>query len=137
MNPAKQGMFTFEEREVFIKSYLKSGSEYESDVEITSFSDLLAVYCQRLAEDEVAKVSIVRGLRAVSDFEAEMGIANANQNISPSIPTVFIPTEAKHAFVSSSAAKELARFAETRRTLGTNYVHPHVAKALRQKFGHD
>lgn len=83
---------------------------------------VLAGYCKSIAI-KGGKVAIVRGLRAVSDFEQEMAIASLNLKLNPMAPTVFFPTEASKAFVSSSAAKELARFEGTKEAL-LQYVHP-------------
>lgn len=74
------------------------------NVEVRTFEGLLATFCKSLQRE---KTVIVRGLRAVSDFEYEMAISHLNGKVSPDIPTVFFPTPAELAFVSSSAAREL------------------------------
>ncbi len=102
MNPRKNaGLFTIDER----IAMLKECTAHLSNVEIDSFSGLLVDY----AKYKEASI-IVRGLRAVMDLELEMQMAQINKNMSPEIETVFLVTQAKYSFLSSSAVKELAMF---------------------------
>lgn len=128
-NGSKEGLFSTDERMFLIREVISP----LNNVRVVSFNGLLAGYCKSLAI-KGGKVAIVRGLRAVSDFEQEMAIANLNLKINPNAPTVFFPTEPSRAFVSSSAAKELARFEGTREAL-LQYVHPVVADALIARLG--
>lgn len=77
------------------------------NVQVMPFSGMLATFCKSLQKE---KTVIVRGLRAVSDFEYEMGVSHLNGKVQSDIPTVFFPTPAELAFVSSSAARELALY---------------------------
>ncbi len=94
-------------------------------VEITGFDGLLVDYAQRLG----AKV-ILRGLRAVSDFEYEFQLASMNRRLYPGIETVFLTPAEQFSFISSSLVREVAK-------LGGDvsaFVHPEVERALKQKF---
>lgn len=120
-NSAKKRTFDLVEREEIIRDYvethmpnaLKPGGQ----VEVTSFEGLLVDFCKtrlnqrvwpELPESIPDSLSIVRGLRAVSDFEQEMGVADANRRLNSLFQTLFIPTEADLAFCSSSIVRELA-----------------------------
>jgi pantetheine-phosphate adenylyltransferase len=99
-------------------------------IDVYLFDGLLVDFCTR----HNATV-IVRGLRAVTDFEAEMAIAQANRSMAPGIHTVFFPTEPEHAFISSSTVKEIARHkSETAWNSLSKYVTPNVQAALQRKF---
>ena len=121
VNPKKQGFFTPEERVGLIKDVC----EPLQNIQVLDFQGLLVEFCHKVG----AKV-IVRGLRAVSDFESEMGIAHTNAQLSPGIDTFFLPTKPKYSFVSSSTVKELASYGAST----SYYVHPVVAKALNSKI---
>lgn len=102
MNPRKiSGLFSIDER----IEMLRSCTAHLSNVEIDSFSGLLVDY----AKYKEASI-IVRGLRAVMDLELELQMAQINKNMSPDIETIFLVTQAKYSFLSSSAVKELALF---------------------------
>lgn len=121
-NPGKSPMFSVEERVVFLKDAF---ADCEG-VSITSFSGLLV----NLARDVGAK-AIIKGLRAVSDFEFEFQMALMNRRLDPDIETVFLMTDAEKAFLSSSLVKEVA-------LLGgdiSGLVPEPVEQALRRKAG--
>lgn len=114
-NSRKRGLFLPEERVEIIKEYITGYGWFPRRVEVRIFDGLLVEFCSEVYHDPEGmdeppdRVTIVRGLRAVSDFEAEMSIADANRRLHPEFQTVFIPTEADKAFISSSTAKEIAR----------------------------
>ena len=95
-------------------------------VEVRSFDGLLADFA-RAAGASV----IVRGLRAVSDFEYEFQMALMNRNLAPGVETVFLVPAFDLTYLSSSLVREVARFVGDVSQL----VHPAVRQALRQKFG--
>jgi pantetheine-phosphate adenylyltransferase len=97
---SKQTLFTLNQRLEFASN---SARQY-SNVSVISFDGLL-VDC---AGDEGAKV-IIRGLRAVSDFEYEFQMAAMNQQLSPQLDTLFLAASTQHAFISSSVIREIAR----------------------------
>lgn len=98
-NTAKKGFLSVEERLELIKA---SVADIEN-VEVDSFSGLTVNY----AKEKDAKI-ILRGLRAVSDFEYEMQLSQANSALAEDIKTVFLITKPKFNFISSSTVKEIA-----------------------------
>ena len=99
-------------------------SEINHNIEIVSFSGLLVDFCR----DQ--KIScIVRGLRAVSDFEYEITIASINKRLAPDIETVFLMGRDENLFVSSSLVKEIAIYNGDISTLVPSYV----ASRIREK----
>lgn len=100
-NPNKQPLFNMEER----VALLTEATQHIPNVRIDCFSGLLNDYA-RLQNAPI----IIRGLRALSDFEAEFQRALLIKKIDPIIETVFIMTSSEYSFVSSSGIKELARF---------------------------
>lgn len=100
-NPSKQPMFDISERVAMLQEIF-GGNER---VEIMSFSKLLIDFVQKQNA-----IAIVRGLRAVSDFEYELQLASFNAHLNPNIETVFFMAKDENLFVSSSIIKEVARF---------------------------
>lgn len=100
-NPAKQALFTIEERMEMLKESLKG----HGNIEIDSFQGLLVDYAvQKRA------CAILRGMRAVSDFEYEFQMALMNRRLNRDVQTVFLMTGLRWIFTSSSIIKEAARF---------------------------
>lgn len=97
-NSAKEGFLSVEERVMLIK---ESAKDFDN-VEVDSFEGLTVEY----AKQRGAKV-ILRGLRAVSDFEYEMQLSQTNSAISDDIKTVFLITKPEYNFISSSTVKDL------------------------------
>ena len=97
-----------------------------SNVEVISFRGLLVDLARRLGISV-----IVRGLRAVSDFEFEFQLAGMNRRMAPEVETIFLTPAEKYAYISSSLVREIAR-------LGgdvSDFVHPVVQAALKERFG--
>jgi pantetheine-phosphate adenylyltransferase len=99
-NSNKNSMFTLEERVEMLKASC-AGLE---NIEIDSFSGLLIDY-MRIKKAQI----IIKGLRAVSDFEYEMQMALMNRKLNQDIETVFMMTNSKYSYLSSSIIKEVAR----------------------------
>lgn len=99
INIRKQPLFTADERVAMIRQVFAG----EPRLEVTSFSGLLAAYAT-----SKGAVALLRGLRAPSDFEYELQMAHMNRHISPTLDTVFLPTDAEGSYVSSSLVKEVA-----------------------------
>ncbi len=121
-NVDKRPLFSLDER-INLASQVTSGLD---GVRVVGFNDLL-VDC---ASREGAKV-ILRGLRAVSDFEYEFQMAAMNRNLNADIETVFMTPLENHTFISASLVKEIAR-------LGGNvskFLHPQVVAAVAEKIG--
>ena len=100
-NSAKNPLFSVEER----VSMLEEITEHLPNVYIRSFDGLLIDYAR-----EVGASIIVRGLRAVTDFEYELQIAQTNRIVNSQIDTVFLTTSLEYAYLSSSSVKEIASF---------------------------
>ena len=101
-NPAKTPLFSVEERiEMIRESMAANGND---KVEVAAFDGLTVEFAQ-----EVGATSIVRGLRAGSDFESEFQMALMNRKLAPDITTVFLMTSFANVFLSSSLIKEVAR----------------------------
>ena len=120
VNVAKQPLFSLEERVALIRATVT-----DTRVEVQSFEGLLAEFAK-----QVGASVIVRGLRAVSDFEYEFQMALMNRNLAPKIETVFLVPAFDLTYLSSSLVREVARFEGDVSSL----VHPAVQKALKRKF---
>ena len=121
-NESKQPLFTLAERHDFIRADVAHLKNVETD----SFDGLLVEYVVRRGA-----CAVVRGLRAVSDFEFEFQLALMNRKLRESIETIFMMPKDTYTFLSSRIVKEIAR-------LGGNvdaFVPPSVARALTERFG--
>ena len=121
VNVAKQPLFTLEQRVALIQK-----AAVDPRVEVRSFEGLLADFVRT-----AGATLIVRGLRAVSDFEYEFQMALMNRNLAPGVETVFLVPAFDLTYLSSSLVREVARFGGDVSQL----VHPAVGQALKQKFG--
>ncbi|KWX06888.1 pantetheine-phosphate adenylyltransferase [Hydrogenibacillus schlegelii] len=121
INRSKTPLFTVEER----VALLKEATKHLANVEVDSFTGLLVEYMRRRGAR-----AIVKGLRAVTDFEYEMQMALINKNLDPSIETFFMMTSKEYSFLSSSIVKEVARYGGRVDDL----VPPCVVEALRRRF---
>lgn len=101
-NPRKTPLFSLEERIGFIES---ATADVNDRVRCDSFSGLLVEYCR-----SVGARCIVRGLRALADFEYEFQFAHMNRRLAPEVDTVFFMTDERNHYVSSSLVKEVATF---------------------------
>lgn len=95
------------------------------NVEVVGFSNLLVEFVKQQGAR-----TIVRGLRAVSDFEYEFQLANMNRRLTPDIETIFLTPGEQFSFISSSLVKEIAQLHGD----VSSFVHASVAKALKEKF---
>ncbi len=86
-------------------SLAAAGPDLAERVDVRTFDGLTVEFCHRLGAG-----FLVRGLRAVSDFETEMQLAHNNRILAPDVDTVFFMTSLEHGYVSSSLVKEIARF---------------------------
>lgn len=121
-NPSKQPFFSLEERTELATEILKP----LDNVEVVPFDGLLV----NVAASMNASV-IVRGLRAVSDFDYEMQIAGMNRKLNQDIETVFIAAAQENAFLSSSIVREIAKHQGD----VSEFVHPMVLDAFKAKLG--
>ncbi|HEV3011537.1 MAG TPA: pantetheine-phosphate adenylyltransferase [Burkholderiales bacterium] len=116
----KRPFFTLEERLAMARAVLAD----MKNVEIVGFSSLLTEFVRK----QGARV-VLRGLRAVSDFEYEFQLAGMNRNLYPEMETIFLTPSEQHMFISATLVREIA-------SLGgdvSEFVHPLVAKRLKEK----
>ena len=121
VNPNKQALFDFDERLHFIRDALHG----DDRVEVRQFRGLLVDFAR-----DVGATLLIRGLRAVADFEYEYQMALMNRHLSPKLETVFMVPSIDTTYISSSLVKEVARFSGNVDGL----VSPMVAAALKAKF---
>jgi pantetheine-phosphate adenylyltransferase len=121
-NPDKKTLFTLEERQEMLAESLAG----KANVEVDASHGLLVEYVARRNESV-----ILRGMRAVSDFEYEFQMALMNRKLNREIQTVFMMTGLRWIFTSSSIIKQAARFGGD----VNDMVPPGVSRRLRQKFG--
>lgn len=122
-NSGKSPVFSLEERVELAEQILG----HIPHVKVCGFNGLLANFATKMD----AHV-IVRGLRAVSDFEYEFQLSGMNKALQPDLETIFLPTSTQYTYISSSLVREVAK-------LGGNVeklVHPYVMDALRKKMGY-
>ena len=121
-NSAKNPLFSSEERRLMLEEAVKDFS----NVSVITFDGLLIDYMKK---NDISV--IVRGLRAITDFEYELQIAQSNRKVSKdTIDTVFLTTSIEYAYLSSSIVKEYARYG----TDVTDFVPEFVSERLRNKF---
>ncbi|MFN6487065.1 MULTISPECIES: pantetheine-phosphate adenylyltransferase [unclassified Nostoc] len=120
-NPNKMPLFSVEQR----LAQISISTEHLPNVEVDSFDGLTVNYAQ-MRQAQV----LIRGLRAVSDFEVELQMAHTNKTLSTQIETVFLATSNEYSFLSSSVVKEIARFGGSIDHL----VPPHIALDIYQCY---
>ena len=121
-NPSKQPLFSAEER----MGLLQDALSHLPNVEVASFDGLLVDFAQ-----ERGVTVVVKGLRAVSDYDYELQMAQMNAVLSPGLDTFFVPAKASWAFLSSSLVREVARYGRSVEGL----VPEGVSAALKARFG--
>ena len=119
-NSSKTPLFTLEER----MGLIRAAAGDDPRVEVRQFNGLLVDFAR-----EVGAKLIIRGLRAVSDFEYEFQMALMNRHLSPQLETVFMVPSLDSTYISSSLVRAVARFGGD----VSGLVHPTVATALREK----
>ncbi|WP_018984335.1 pantetheine-phosphate adenylyltransferase [Salinimonas chungwhensis] len=122
-NPSKKPVFSLEERVRLIKTVTGD----LDNVEVQGFTGLLADFA-----DQQNATILIRGLRAVSDFEYEFQLANMNRRLNPKLESVFLTPAEENSFISSTLVKEVAMH----HGKVTEFCHPEVVKALAERF-HD
>ncbi|TWH64223.1 phosphopantetheine adenylyltransferase [Azomonas agilis] len=120
-SPKKNPLFSLEQRVELVREV----SQHLPNVEVMGFSNLLAVF----AREQKAN-ALLRGLRAVSDFEYEFQLANMNRQLAPEVESLFLTPSERYSYISSTLVREIA-------TLGgdvSKFVHPVVEQALKERF---
>ena len=125
-NPRKSPLLPVDTRVAVIRSALEAAGLAASRVEVASFDGLTVDFCR-----ERGATAIVRGLRAISDFDTEMQLAHNNRVLAPEVDSVFFMTSVENGFVSSSLVKEIASFGGDVSTM----VPAAAAEALREALG--
>jgi pantetheine-phosphate adenylyltransferase len=120
VNSSKTPLFSVQER----KQMIREATQGIDRVEVDSFQGLLVDYVHRRRAH-----AIIRGLRAISDFEYELQIASTNRKLSEEVETLFLMTNHDYSFISSAMVKEVARYGADVSEL----VPPNVVKALQEK----
>jgi pantetheine-phosphate adenylyltransferase len=125
-NPSKNQAFTLEERIEMMRRETApfSGGE-RATISVRSFESLLIHFAR-----EIGATVIIRGLRAVSDFEYEFQMVGMNQRLEPNVETVFLMADPRHQAIASRLVKEIASFGGD---VGA-FTTPAVAAALKKRF---
>ncbi|MBQ5950933.1 MAG: pantetheine-phosphate adenylyltransferase [Lachnospiraceae bacterium] len=123
-NNSKRPMFTAQER----VDLLVRATEGLGNVEVCSFSGLLVDFAEQIGSSV-----IVRGLRAVTDFEYELQMAQMNRTLNPHLDTVFLNTDLQYAYLSSSLVKEVAGYHGDILTFVPDFVADAVAEKCQTK----
>ncbi len=121
VNVGKQPLFSLDERVGLIRESVK-----DAKVDVQSFDGLLVDFARK-----IGATVIVRGLRAVSDFEYEFQMALMNRHLAPKLETIFLVPAFDLTYLSSSLVREVARYGGD----VSGLVHPAVQAALRKKLG--
>lgn len=120
-NSKKTPLFSVEERVKMLQEVVKD----IPNVEVKSFSGLTVDFAR-----ENGATVMIRGLRAVTDFEYELQLSQTNRALAPDIDTVFFTTNLKYSYVSSSITKEIAMYGSDI----SKFVPPYVLEKVRDKF---
>lgn len=121
-NPTKRPLFDLAERVEMVKLVTKGLPH----VEVVTFKGLLVEYVQKRKAH-----AVIRGLRAISDFEYEFQMALVNRKLNKSVETVFLMPSEEYSYLTSTIIKEVARFGGRL----TDFLHPHVAQRLLRRMG--
>jgi pantetheine-phosphate adenylyltransferase len=121
VNVAKSGTFSLEDRLEMVESAVAENPR----IRVTTFEGLTVDFAR-----EIGAVAILRGVRAMSDFEYEFEMALMNKHLHPGVETLFMMPSQEYLYVSSSRLKELTRFGRA----VDEFVPPLVAKKLRERF---
>jgi len=120
-NPSKHPLFNWAERLEMVKLVMKDHGQ----VEVTSFDGLLVDYVERSGAH-----AIIRGLRAISDFEHEFQMALINRKLAKKVETVFLMPSEEYSYLSSTIIKDVA----THGGALTEFLHPEVARLLQARI---
>ena len=121
-SPSKRPLFDLEERVQLARQV----TAHLPNVKVVGFSGLLVDF----AREQQANV-LIRGLRAVSDFEYEFQLANMNRQLAPEVESLFLTPSEKYSYISSTLVREIASLEGD----VSKFVHPAVMDALKVRFG--
>ncbi|MEG1910243.1 MAG: pantetheine-phosphate adenylyltransferase [Bacteroidales bacterium] len=120
-NTEKKGLFEVDQRLLFIKELFKN----ESKIEVDSFENLTVDYCKKMNASY-----LIRGLRTSADFEFERMIALTNKTLECNIETVFMLTDSKHTFITSSIVRDILRYHGD----VSQFVPPCICKMIQEYY---
>lgn len=123
-NPHKKTLFSLEERMKLIQENLSP----DDPIELASFDGLVVDFAKK-----IGAIALIRGLRAVSDFDFEFQMTQMNRRLDSDIETIFLMPTQKYFFTSSGLVKEVSRYTDKANDL----TPPNVTKALKKHFGRD
>jgi pantetheine-phosphate adenylyltransferase len=123
LNPVKNPLFTVAER----VEMLREATSSMSNVAVDTFDGLMVDYARKLKAG-----AVLRGIRAISDYEHEFQMALMNRRLAPEVETVFLQPAGRYSFVSSRMVKEVFSFGGD----VTGLVPPNVLKRLRERINH-
>ncbi|NLG81938.1 MAG: pantetheine-phosphate adenylyltransferase [Bacilli bacterium] len=121
INPAKKTLFTVEERKAMMEEVVKD----IPNVEVVICDKLISQFAK-----EVHATCLLRGLRAVTDFEFELQMASTNTMLNPNVDTIFMMTKTEYSYFSSSMVKEIAQFNGDI----SSFVPPFIAEKIYEKL---
>ena len=124
VNASKNRLFAAEER----IDMLRQACAGFTNVRVDSFSGLLTTFC---GDHDIQ--AIVKGLRAVSDFDYELQMAQMNASLAPGLETVFVPTSPEYSFLASSLVKEVAAFGGDVSALVPGFVNERLLARLAER----
>jgi pantetheine-phosphate adenylyltransferase len=116
----KHPLFTAEERQEFVRVSVA----HLDNVQVQGFNSLVIEHARRLGA-----LVVVKGLRAISDFDYEFQMAQINRHLAPEVETVYLPASPHYSFLSSSGVREVAEWGGS----VDDWVPPHVAEAFRAR----
>ena len=125
LNPSKKPLFSFEERIELVKKVIEEEKSLSECIEVTGFETLTVDLARK-----VGATSLIRGLRAVTDFEYELQIALTNRKLAQDIESVFLMPSVEYIYLNSTVVKEVAKHGGD----VNNFVHDIVAQKLKEKF---
>ena len=121
VNAAKRPVFTLEER----LDMLRRSTETLGNVEVATFDGLTVAFCR-----QIGACAIVKGLRAISDYDYEVQQASLNRHMAPEIETLFFATDTRYSFLSSSVVREIGRLGGDIRAFVPAEVHEQIMARL-------
>ncbi len=125
-NPRKSPLLDADHRVAVIRASIAAEPDLAGIVDVETFDGLTVTFCHT-----VGAGFLVRGLRAIADFETELQLAHNNHHLAPDVDTVFFMTSLEHSYVSSSLVKEIAQFGGD----VTSMLPAAAADALREALG--
>lgn len=124
-NPAKRPLFTFEERIELVRAAIETAEERDR-IEVAGFKTLTVDFAR-----SIGATSLIRGLRAVSDFEYELQIALTNRKLAHDVESVFLMPSLEYIYLNSSMVKDVAKHGGD----VNNFVPDIVKTKLQEKYG--